>query len=41
MERLGHTDLETTMKIYTHVTRQLLANSTKNYLSFIQSDKNE
>lgn len=41
MERLGHTDLETTMKIYTHVTRQSLANSTKNYLSFIQSDKNE
>lgn len=41
MERLGHTDLETTMKIYTHVTRQSLANSTKNYLSFIKSDENE
>jgi len=41
MERLGHTDLETTMKIYTHVTRQLLANSTKNYLNFIKSDSNE
>lgn len=41
MERLGHTDLETTMKIYTHVTRQSLADSTKNYLSFIKSDDNE
>lgn len=41
MERLGHTDLETTMKIYTHVTRQSLANSTKNYLSFIKNDDNE
>ncbi|MEK4230585.1 tyrosine-type recombinase/integrase [Solibacillus sp. FSL H8-0538] len=41
MERLGHTDLETTMKIYTHVTRQSLASSTKNYLSFIKNDDNE
>lgn len=41
MERLGHTDLETTMKIYTHVTRQSLANSTKNYLNFIKSDSND
>lgn len=41
MERMGHTDLETTMKIYTHVTRQSLANSTKNYLNFIKSDSNE
>lgn len=41
MERMGHTDLETTMKIYTHVTRQSLANSTKNYLSFINNDQNE
>lgn len=41
MERLGHTDLETTMKIYTHVTRQSLANSTKNYLSFINNEQNE
>lgn len=38
---MGHTDLETTMKIYTHVTRQSLANSTKNYLNFIKSDSAE
>lgn len=41
MVRLGHTDLETTMKIYTHVIRQSLANSTKNYLNFIQNDLEE
>ncbi|MFJ7841286.1 tyrosine-type recombinase/integrase [Lysinibacillus sphaericus] len=41
MERLGHTDLKTTMKIYTNVTRQSLANSTKNYLNFIKSEMNE
>ena len=41
MERFGHTDLETTMRIYTHVTRQSLANSTKNSLNFIKSDSKE
>ena len=41
MERLGHKDLETTMKIYTYVTRQSLANSMKNYLNLLKSDLNE
>lgn len=41
MERMGHTDIETPLKIYTHVTRQSLANSMKNYLNFIKSDSAE
>lgn len=41
MTRMGHTDIETTMKIYTHVTRQSLADSTKNYLNFIKQDENK
>ena len=41
MTRMGHTDIETTMKVYTHVTRQSLADSTRNYLNFIKQDESK